>query len=283
MSYEYGRLLEDRLNTHFKTGHDSRVLVVFVPLPREMLASALIDGMVDVVAAQATIRPDLTKLADFSDPTRTNVAEIVVTGPDTPPVASVDDLSGKDVFARPRSAYRASLVALNAKFAKRGKLPVVIRDAPENLEDDDLLEMVNAGLLPAIVVDDYLAKFWSRPSLNITLHENVAVRTGGALAVAVRKKSPKLLAALNTIIGQYGLGTAFGNQVERKYLADTKYVRSATSESERAKFVALIQFFRQYGEQVRAGLHADGGPGIPGVTAQSGRARATWAPSASCK
>ena len=69
---------------------------------------------------------------------------------------------------------------------------MVIRNAPDDLEDDDLLEMVNAGLMPAIIVDDYLANFWEKVFPNLTVHQNVAVHTGGNLAVAVRKNSPQL-------------------------------------------------------------------------------------------
>ena len=74
----------------------------------------------------------------------------------------------------------------------------------------DILEMVNAGLIPSIVVDNYLANFWKRIFTNITVHEDVALRTGGTLAIAVRKNSPQLSEALNTFMDKNGLGTSFG-------------------------------------------------------------------------
>ena len=76
-----------------------------MPLPRDLLPPALIDGKVDLVAAQVTVRPELQKLVDFTNPTRMNVSEIVVTGPGAPAIASVDDLSGQEVFARKDSSY----------------------------------------------------------------------------------------------------------------------------------------------------------------------------------
>jgi len=69
------------------------------------------------------------------------------------------------------------------------------------------------------------------------------------LGVAVRKNNPKLRGALNGFMGKYGLGTAFGNQVERKYLVDTTYVKRAASEAERKKFMAVVQLFRKYGDR----------------------------------
>jgi len=249
VSYEFGQLMEERLNKHFKTGIDDKVYVLMVPMPREMLPSALIEGKVDLVAAQVTVRPELEKLVDFSDPTRTNVNQILVTGPGAPAIASVDDLSGKRVFVRERSAYHESLKTLNEKLESQGKAPVEIEIAPLNLEDDDLLEMVNAGLIPAMIVDDYLAKFWKQVFTDIVVREDVAVRTGGSLAIAIRKNSPKLAEALNTFMKNYGLGTSFGNQIERRYLRDTKYAKNATSQEGREKFQSVVELFRKYGDQ----------------------------------
>ena len=121
VAYEFGQIMEERLNKHFKTGNDNKMHVLFVPLPRDLLASALIDGKVDLVAAQVTVRPELQKLVDFSDPTRTNVNQILVTGPGAPAIASVDDLSGKRVLVREGSAYQESLNALNEKLAGAGQ------------------------------------------------------------------------------------------------------------------------------------------------------------------
>ncbi|MGE5362277.1 MAG: transglycosylase SLT domain-containing protein [Bacteroidales bacterium] len=246
-SYEYGRLIEERLNKRFKTNDKNKIYVFFVPLPRDRLLPALVDGRVDLVAAQLTVTPERQKLVDFCNPTKTNVTEILVTGRAAPPVASVQDLPGKEVFVRKTSSYYQSLLALNERFRAEGKPPVAIRDAPENLEDDDLLEMVNAGLLPAIVVDDYLATFWGKVFPDVLVHRDIALRTGGALAVAIRKNSPQLSQAFNTFMANYGLGTAFGKMIERRYLVSTGYVKNAAADAERQKFLALVELFKKYG------------------------------------
>jgi membrane-bound lytic murein transglycosylase MltF len=251
IAYEYGRLIEDRLNAVFnpEQKHDQKIHVFFVPVTREKLLSALLDGKVDMIVAQVTVRPSLQRFVDFTNPTRSNVSEVVVTGPGAPPVASVQDLAGRTVFVRKSSPYYENLVTLNERFKAQGKPEVVVHAAPENLEDDDLLEMVNAGLLPVTVVDDYLARFWQQVFPDLRVHENVTIRTGGTLAVAVRKDSPQIKAALNEFLRKYGLGTAFGNQVERKYLVSTNYVKSAASEAERQRFLAIVDLFRKYGDK----------------------------------
>jgi membrane-bound lytic murein transglycosylase MltF len=111
--------------------------------------------------------------------------------------------------------------------------------------------MVNAGLIPAIVVDDYLAVFWKKVFPNLSLHDSIPLRTGGSLAVATRKNNPKLLAALNTFMGNYGLGTAFGDRIQRQYLVSTTYAKSATSEEARTKFLRVVNLFRKYGDRYK--------------------------------
>ena len=248
VAYELGKAFEDELNRKFKTGN-MKVYVVFVPLPRDVLPSALTEGKVDLVAAQVTVRPELRELVDFTNPTRTNISEVVVTGPGAPAIGSVDDLSGKDVYTRKDSKYYQSLVSLNERLKAKGKSPAIIREVPGNLEDDDLLEMVNADLIPIVVVDDYLADFWKKIFTNLTVHNSVTLRTGANLAIAIRKNSPRLAAELNTFLAKYGLGTAFGNVLQKRYLVSTAYAKSATAEAEQKKFRAVVDVFRKYSEE----------------------------------
>ena len=70
-----------------------------------------------------------------------------------------------------------------------------------------------------------------------------------SLAVAIRKDSPQLAAALNEFLAKNGLGTAFGNMMEKRYLVSTKFAKNATSEAERKKLLAVVELFRKYSDQ----------------------------------
>ena len=248
VAYEHLKMFEDALNKKLKTGN-LKVHVVFVPLRRDLLLPALVDGKVDVVSALLTVTPERRALVDFSNPTARKVKEVVVTGPGAPTVATLDDLSGQVVFARKSSSYYQSLLALNSRFQSRGLEPVAIHDTPESLEDEDLLEMVNAGLIKIVVVDDYMAAFWAKVFPHLIVHDDVALRTGGDLAVAFRKNSPQLAAEANDFIAKFGLNSAFGNVIKKRYLQSTTYVKSATAAAERRKYESLVALFRKYGTQ----------------------------------
>jgi membrane-bound lytic murein transglycosylase MltF len=248
--YESLRLFEEQVNTRLKTGK-LPVHVAFVPLTRDQLFPALIAGKVDLVAAALTITPERETLVHFSNPTRSNVSEIVVTATGAAPLSTPDDLAGREVFVRRSSSYYDSLVQLNEALQARGRKPVTIKEAPEPLEDDDLLEMVNAGLVEATVVDDFVADFWKQVFPKLQLHPGAAVRTNGQIGVAVRKDNPTMLRAVNIWIKEYGPRTQFGNVMDRRYLQSANYAKSATSQAERKKFETMVALFRKYGDKYR--------------------------------
>ena len=147
----------------------------------------------------------------ISDPLVTGVKEIAVTGPHSPTIHSIDDLSGQEVFVRKSSSYWEHLEALNPRFKSQGKAPVKLRAAPEDLEDEDLLEMLNAGLVPIVVTNAYLPKMWETIYTNIRGNPDVVVDDAGQIAWATRKNSPKLADAVNQFVKMHKQGTAFGN------------------------------------------------------------------------
>jgi membrane-bound lytic murein transglycosylase MltF len=77
----------------------------------------------------------------------------------------------------------------------------------------------------------------------------VTLRTGAGFAVPIRKGSPLLAAELNAFIAKYGLGTAFGNMMEKRYVVSTKFVQNANSETEQKKFLAMAEYFKKYSDQ----------------------------------
>jgi membrane-bound lytic murein transglycosylase MltF len=248
ISYEFLKAFEKDLNAQLKTGN-LKVNVLLVPMSREQLYPALSSGRVDAVAAMVTVRPELEQLVAFSTPTRRNVSEVLVTGPEAPVITTLDDLAGKEVYVRKIGVYRENLQKLNARFQERGLAPIQIIDLPEVLEDDDILEMVNAGLIPVTFVDDYLATFWSQLFTGIQVHPGVALAAGGNLAVAFRKENPQLKSAVDKWLQKNGDGSAFRNIVEKRYLQDTKMVRQAASNQEMRKLAAVADIFRKYADQ----------------------------------
>ncbi len=223
-----------------------RIKIVYLPVSRDQLLPYLNKGLGDIAAGNLTITPKRRDKVDFATPYYTNAQESVVTGPNAPPINSVMDLSGKTVYVRRSSSYFETLARLNKKFAGSGKAPVKIDPANENLETEDILEMVNADLIPITVADDYLADFWSRIFKNINVHQNVALKSGQKIAWAVRKKSPQLKKVLDEFVKEIKIGTLLGNIMAKRYYENTKWARNALSPEDIKRFNQTIDLFRNY-------------------------------------
>ena len=172
---------------------------------------------------------------------------------------------GQSVYVRRTSSYFASLEALNARLEAQGKPPVRIVLADENLEDEDILEMVNAGIVDTTVVDSYLATFWEQVFTNLKPHPELVLRADSQIAWAIRKDNPQLKATLDQFVAKNKIGTAMGNMILRRYLQNTQWARNATSAADMKRFNELSKYFKKYADAVRVRVVAAGGAGLPGI------------------
>ena len=247
-TYEGGMQLEKALNAANKD-RTRPIRVVFIPTSRDELLPALAAGRGDIAAGNLTITPERRELVDFSAPIVDEVSEILVTAAGATAPATAEGLSGAEVHVRQSSSYYSSLLALNERLKAARKPPVRIVPADENLEDEDILEMVNAGLVPATVVDKHIAVFWKQIFEGIELHPEVTLREGGEIAWAIRKESPELKKVVDAFVAKNKKGTATGNDILNRYLKSTKWVKNATAERDMKRFRDMTDLFKKYSDQ----------------------------------
>jgi len=228
------------------------VTMLIIPTTRDKLLKNVADGLGDIAAGDLTATDERRKIVDFFVPQQQrSVSELVITGPKSPPIASADDLAGKTVHVRRSSSYFESLTALNERLRKDGKPPAKLELVPEALEDEDMMEMLNAGLLQAIVVDGFVAKMWVPVLKNIRINERAAVRTGGQLGWAVRKGSPRLgevLDAFNAEVVKKGSLLAVRESQQSRRIGALK---DPSASEEYKRFEDTLALFRKYGEKYR--------------------------------
>jgi membrane-bound lytic murein transglycosylase MltF len=246
---ETGRQLEKYLNERYGRRRGFNIHVEFLPTRRDKLLQSLTAGLGDIGAGSLTIAPERAALVDFLEPWVTGINEVVVTGPASPGLSTIDDLSDKDICLRKSSSYFTHLVALSDAFVARGFAPIRIRPIPEDLEDEDLMEMVNASILPFVIVDDFKAKIWATIFRKLVVREDLVVNSGGSLAWAVRKNSPLLRAELNRFVAANKIGTTFGNIMKQRYFTDNTILKDAYAPKDLAQFDSLLATFRRYGNQ----------------------------------
>jgi membrane-bound lytic murein transglycosylase MltF len=246
--YEVFHDFEAAVNKKYKTGQ-TPVKMIFLPVDRDRVSEVFAEGRGDILGKSAAITEEWKKYADFSDPIRENISYLVVTGPKSPPVSKLEDLSGKEVYIHKLSAFYLAIQKLNERFKAEGRPPVAVKEADPNLTEDDILEMLNAGLIGMTVSRDLYANFWSKIYTDIHPHPEIAVASGESSGFAVRKNTPQLVALLNEFLITHRVGTSFGNTVMNRYLKDTKWVKNSVDQAELQKFTKTVDLFHRYGDQ----------------------------------
>ena len=255
--------------------------MVIVPMSRDQLYPALSSGKVDMVAAMVTVRPELEKLVAFSEPTRTDVSEVVVTGPGAPPIATVDDLAGQEVFVRKASTYYDSLdqperATEGARQAggrnRRGPRRAGRRRHPRDGQRRSRADH-RGGRLPGRILEPGV----HRSSTCIATSPCAPAATWRSPFARRIRSSEK---PSTTGCGSTARATRSATSIERRYLQNIKYAKNAAADNERRKLLAVVDLFKKYGDRIQPRLPADGGAGLSGVDARPERQESRSARSA---
>ncbi len=240
----WGKAFEEHLAEEI--GRVRSPTVVLIPVARDELLPGLIEGRGDLVMGNLTITPERQKQVDFGPPIHTDVSELVVTGPAAKGVTSFDDLVQTGLYVRRSSSYYEHLQGLNAARSAQGLQPIPITDADENLEDYDLLDMVNAGILEAVVVDSHKAAFWEQVFDRIEVHDDLVVNSGSRIAWALRKNSPQLMQSISAFSAKVRKGSLLGNILIDRYLGDAEWLENALASEDRERYEETIEIIKEY-------------------------------------
>ena len=251
LTAELVREFERYLNQRYVKQLGKRPLTVFlIPTARDRLLSGVAQGRGDIAAGNLTTTEERLKLVDFVAPEdRKPVRELIVTGPASPALATFDDLSGKTVHVRKVTSYYENLAALNLRLKTERKAPVKVVELPDALEDEDVLEMLAAGLLGLAVVDDWKALLWAQILPNVKVREDLVLRAEGHTGWAVRKESPKLSGVVTDFYSRVVKKQGVIESRLARHEKRVKRVGNNTASAEWKRFQSTIRLFEKYGAQ----------------------------------
>ena len=250
LNYELMMQFQKQINADFpqKTKH-LKTRIVFIPVAKDKLIPGLLKGMGDIAVGDISITPKRKRLIDFSDPYIEHINTIVVTGPSSPSINTLADLSGKEVYVHPSSSYHEYLQKANFYLSETGLHPIKIKDVPEALDDKDILEILNTGLVNITIMDEYLAKVWAKVFSKIEVHSNIIIKKDDTFAWMIRKNSPKLMQEINKFIKANKKGSLIGNILIKRYVKNFKYEEPAISKMKLKTFDEDITLFKKYATQ----------------------------------
>jgi membrane-bound lytic murein transglycosylase MltF len=225
------------------------VIFVFIPVPFDDLIPALVEGRGDIAAAGLTITAERKKKVAFTEPYISNVKEVVVTSDAGAGIKDLADLSGRSVFVKKGTSYVEHLHMLNKNLSAEKKKPLKIVELSPTLSTEDILELVNAGVLDVTVADDHIAKAWAELLPNINVHGDLVIHAGGKIAWAVRKNNSDLKKSLSRVTRRNRKGTLLGNIFFQRYYRNTKWIKNPLSPDEMKQLGELRELFIRYADQ----------------------------------
>ncbi|MEZ5564478.1 MAG: lytic transglycosylase F [Gammaproteobacteria bacterium] len=244
IAYEALRELEKSLPAIGKS--KLRPKIVIIPTPRDRLLSALAAGYGDIAIGAFAVTDIRRKTVAFSVATDSGIEDVVVTRKDAPAITIEADLAGREIHVRRSSSYHEDLAALNGRLTNAGLKPVLIQEADSRLEDEDIMQMVDAGIVPATVGKRPVADFWVGIYDQLTVHPEAPLRTDGTVAWAIRKDAPQLEEVVNSFVKTHRAGTLFGNILINRYLGKTERLKNPISKAELSKYRKMASYFQKY-------------------------------------
>ena len=249
ISFELLQEFERYINKKYHPYNPKGFNIVFIPVARNQLIPLLQQGIGDIIVAHMTETEQRKKQIQFTQAINRNIDEILVTQAGKADINSAFSLSGKTLWLRQSSSYFESVQTINKGLTQVGQPPIYVKFIDEQLEDSDLLEMLNAGLIEQTIVDSHKAKFWQSIFTKIQLHPKATFRVNGKVSWAVRKENPLLLKELNAFIKQHRKGTLFGNLIFWRYLKHNNWAKNAFNPKQQDKFIKILGLIKQYSKQ----------------------------------
>ena len=223
--------------------------IAYVPVPFSELIPALNAGKGDIAAALLTITPEREKQVNFITSRRWTVNEVLVTNKSVEDIKNIYDLPGREVYVLRGSSYVEHLKKFNEELASQMMIQVRIVEADEHLLSEDILELVNAGVVDMTVIDDFKAELWAQIFPNVVVREDIQISTGGHIGWAIRKNNSELEASLMEFLPQVRKRSLLGNMITDRYFGTTKWIRNPMDDLERQKLEGFMLFFKEYGDQ----------------------------------
>jgi membrane-bound lytic murein transglycosylase MltF len=225
-----------------------RVGVVFIPVNRERIIPMVSEGYADIGVGGFETTSKWADQVDYTEPTLSGLRHIVVGNKLSPPLNSLADLADKEIYVRRGSDFETSLAMVNDSLMKAGYKSIRIRQIDPYFEIEDVLQVLDAGIIPYAVSYERMARLWSDVLDSLQLYPNVTLKENIDLHWVVRKNSPKFKARVDKFVAENHVGTRMGNIWYKRYMTPQrlKHVQSAKS---RKQFETLAALFRKYGGQ----------------------------------
>ena len=174
-----------------------------IPKPKDQLLGALRRGEGDLVAPGERMPRGGKQDVVGGRPVVDDVRLLLVGRKGGPAYRSLDQLSGRSIALSAGSAAGPVLSRINRDLLARNKAPVVIEWVDPTLAVEDVLEMVQAGIFPATVVEETIARRWAKVMPKLRIDPKIAFGEPDDMNWYTARKAPMLRAGIDRFLKDY--------------------------------------------------------------------------------
>lgn len=253
LSVEIAKGLGKWINAKHATQLRGRAVTIkLVPTMSAELLTSLTSGHADIALGDIGLYEPIPNSQDLIiNHASEGEQEVLVTGPSSPPLQKMTDLSGQTVYGSRNTNFHTTLSTLNKELRRDGKLPVNLISPLGDLDDEDLLEMLNAGLISYVIVGDWKFKLWQSIYKNIVMHEDLAAKDAGWVGWVVRANNQDLNDDLRGFYQSDDFvksRTAFRQEDYKEHL---KGLKDPIDKTAWARFESMKPLFDRYGAEYK--------------------------------
>ena len=199
---EYLRLraFEQYLN---RSAKGPAIVIKLVPRAKDQLIGALQRGEGDLVAPGELMQTATMSRIRGSRPVVEQVPMILVSRTGGPRYRSYEQLSGRSLALAAGSAAGPELERVNRDLMRAGRAPIAIEWVDSTLAVEDVLEMVQAGIYTATVVEQPIAERWAKVLPKLRLERGLALGKRAGMRWYVRNEASMLHATVDRFLRDY--------------------------------------------------------------------------------
>lgn len=244
IAHDLSKWLSDRRSHELKR---QSLTVQIIPVPKGSILDALDSDKADIALGRFRLDHDINASSDLIiRPSAIMLKETLVTGRQTKIVKSIVDLSGRSLYAAyPESSYRG-LDQWNNQIRTLGKTPLKISTWPDGLEDEDMLQMINAGLIDSMLVADWKAQLWKFALPNIIVQSEFSLQGAGTVGWAVSKSNSDLATDIDSFVQQWVVNDGMNQFRTTEFKNKLRSMRNPTTTDDWMHFKKLLPIFQKY-------------------------------------
>lgn len=241
--------LANSVGDFLTTKYQRKVQVKIVPSPPGKLLELLDQGDADFAIdyfQEHDLQKDLGGFLVYEHPRSEKF--VVVSRSNQNPIKKISDLSGQTLCVG-RTTRISFLNRTNNELQNSGKTPIHIYQDHLVLNDKDLLQMVNDGLVDFVWVANWQAQLWKPLLPNITIHTDTAVEGGSSGDVIVSKINPDLAKDILEFAASTHLDNVLENYRQKTFVREKNVLKNPLSKNELSRFESMKMHFHRYGHE----------------------------------